>query len=337
MSNQKLLNTIAYDLNLRISKSNDLRFENIRIIYSAIGRIAFASLWDQVENEEGNAVSIIHFKRRIEKLLSAYCLLFPDLKPYMPSADELCKEIYKLYTCTGLLYHSSYRLTPSPEKTAASDALIYIRSANLNRKLSMSGLGTFIPNNHSEENNTNLCQLFQLHTTPMSVFWKQLIDTAKWTITPLPNPKEFLRLEPPFTKGYWFNEPPSHRGISLLRCGESGEKNYYLFENTPINGGYSTSQLPKWRSQKQEYRYLSNCLLAASNKLPPIIYHIQDDLVIIKLGYLLPPAEMYFLNLYSWPKTFTHLPCDFNRVMDKRVFYDFKQCLENIEFQFVEE
>lgn len=42
----------------------------MRVIYSMLGQMAYASLWDVEENEQ--PVSVVHFKSRMKKLIESY-------------------------------------------------------------------------------------------------------------------------------------------------------------------------------------------------------------------------------------------------------------------------
>lgn len=46
----------------------------MRVIYSMLGQMAYASLWDVEENEQ--PVSVVHFKSRMKKLIESYCDIF---------------------------------------------------------------------------------------------------------------------------------------------------------------------------------------------------------------------------------------------------------------------
>jgi hypothetical protein len=68
--------------------------------------------------------------------------------------------------------------------------------------------------------------------------------------------------------------------------------------------------------------------------LPPIEYYEDGALVHIHLNYLLPPRELEFLKLYSWPGKCTSLPCDFDRKLSKEVFKAIKEILLSEGYDF---
>lgn len=54
------------------------------------------------------------------------------------------------------------------------------------------------------------------------------------------------------------------------------------------------------------------------------------------MNYLLPPRELNFLKLYSWPKTCTKIPSDFKRKISKEVFIAIKSLLTDAGYEFKE-
>ena len=84
----------------------------MRVIYSMLGQMAYASLWDVEENEQ--PVSVVHFKSRMKKLIESYCDIFNDLhKSFGYNYENLLEEIYTIQLNGGTLYHTSYRLAPT--------------------------------------------------------------------------------------------------------------------------------------------------------------------------------------------------------------------------------
>ena len=60
----------------------------MRVIYSMLGQMAYASLWDVEENEQ--PVSVVHFKSRMKKLIESYCDIFNDLHKSFGYNYEIC-------------------------------------------------------------------------------------------------------------------------------------------------------------------------------------------------------------------------------------------------------
>ena len=94
------------------------------------------------------------------------------------------------------------------------------------------------------------------------------------------------------------------------------------------------SPLPQWQTVSFNYSSLANACLAAYGKLPPIEYAADGDLIHVRQGYLLPPRELNFLKLYSWPETFISEKRDFNRKLTLEVFDAIKSVLTDEGYKF---
>ena len=117
--------------------------------------------------------------------------------------------------------------------------------------------------------------------------------------------------------------------------GVFGEKRYYLYKYE--DGQCIGKILPFWMVNESEYLRLANVLLYHKGTLPPIVFSESGDIVKIHLQYILPPSELWLLKTYSWPVNFLKLPSDFDRVVNKEVFEDFKEKLEKLGYQFTKE
>lgn len=65
----------------------------MRVIYSMLGQMAYASLWDVEENEQ--PVSVVHFKSRMKKLIESYAL---------KSHRISCEESVRVVVLQELMY-----------------------------------------------------------------------------------------------------------------------------------------------------------------------------------------------------------------------------------------
>lgn len=71
-----LLIKIANELNIKKGNNEpELQYKS-RIIYSAISRLGYSSLWDKLEDDI--PVSIIHFKQRIKNVLNSYLIILQN-------------------------------------------------------------------------------------------------------------------------------------------------------------------------------------------------------------------------------------------------------------------
>ena len=96
----RLLKTIADEFNINQGNTETAENFKARIIYSALCRLSYASLWDD------STVSIQHFKNKIDELLKIYLELYNEVK----ISENLSEEIYDLYLKTGNFYHTAYNI-----------------------------------------------------------------------------------------------------------------------------------------------------------------------------------------------------------------------------------
>lgn len=329
-----LLGNISYELNIQRGNNEGENGWKCRIIYSLLGRMAYASLWDIQENVE--PTSIIHFKRRIKNVLDAYIDMYPEIEKYFNSGiNELCEELYNIFLCTGQIYHSPYKITPAQPSICKCQSLFFIRGAALNLSCRVSGLGTYSTVDQSYQSYADLNVMFQLARESLKKQWTSLLAHAIWNEKSLEVGMEYLRTKPPFNRGYWVDNPNQTGIVSLARIGEKGNYIYYLYQYK--NDVWLYYELPVWRVIKSNYRSISNSCLAFLGTLPPIQYHVDGKIVYLRIRYLLPNEEMNFIKLYSWPTSYLGLPHDFSRVCNAEVFEAIKVVLESIGYQFVEE
>ena len=67
----------------------------MRVIYSVLGQMAYASLWDKTEDDQ--PISVVHFKSRMKDLLESYCGIFNGLRSCLGMTMKSCWK--KSITC----------------------------------------------------------------------------------------------------------------------------------------------------------------------------------------------------------------------------------------------
>lgn len=316
-----------------------------KAIYSATGKMALASLWDHPEEE--HFVSIQHFKKRASQVLNAYLVIYPEANQRFPSdRSGIIQDIYETYRRNGFFYHSSYRLFPAAPSTGGLEHCILYRGTPPKQHCFMSGLGMYgISKN--EECCQPVAKMFAMQTQPFSAYLKEVLASNDWYEVEWPEDAEFLRLNPPFSRGYWQGKPDKVEGVSLARYG-TPNKLYVLYRW--IQDHFEQMSIPTWRLDDfrtvgqpnyGEYRRIACGLLDAVQQLPPVLVkHSGKHIVLVKLGYRLPPAEEDFFKLYSWPINYDitqKTPQVFQREMSEMVYPVFKQHLESLGYRFVEE
>ena len=76
-----LLSAVAQKYNIRRGLQEAENDWKTRLIYSVCGMMAYASLWDETEDEP---VSIVHLKRKVRSMLSSYKSMYPELSNSLP-------------------------------------------------------------------------------------------------------------------------------------------------------------------------------------------------------------------------------------------------------------
>lgn len=300
-----------------------------RVIYSSIARNAYASLWDIQEDDP----SITHFKSRTKEIFSALEAVYPK---YLNSLDEevitrLLENIYQVYLKSGQFYHSPNRIKYSKKLVCCCDGISLIRSPQPYDEVFMSGAGFYIK--EKEESNVSIYELFDISPKKLSEFY-DFLSCMKFVYSAQFEGKvQYLRLNNLFSKGYWKYEPDIDDNISLMRIGYPGSELYYLYRYE--DDTLMVHQLPDWMVKNQNYLDIACSLLHEYKTLPPVQFVAFDELVFVKLNYLLPPKLQTFFELYSWPYSYND-DSKFKRMMNRSVFGVFKSLLEELEFEFKE-
>lgn len=342
---KQLLAKMADDFNIKRGMNETEKNFNARIIYSVICRLSYASLWDKLED---SGVSIQHFKNKIDELLKIYLEIYPEVK----ISENLSEEIYDLYLKTGNFYHQPYNISASMLSIAKQENILFLRGITPNQKIYMSGAGFYLPSNYEKifdtSNFKNLPEMFLLQDKSLQDFWNEIIKNVDWKESALFKDAEYLRMSPPFNKGYWQKNPIYDGKILLVRKGEFDPKDYYLYKFEGKK--FLCSRLPDWQTCDEfftstdydnyrggVYRQIACACLENHKILPPIKFKIEGLTVQTKIEYLPPPAELYLWTLYSWAKNFSMFPNNFERIFDRDVFFALKKVFEEIGYKFVEE
>ena len=354
----RLLTTIAEEFRIRQGKNESETDFKVRIIYSALSRLAYARLWDKLEQNK-SVISIDRFKNKISDLLEIYLELYPEIK----ISENLPAEIYDLYLKTGGFYHRVRNISAAMFNIAERDGILFLRGITPSHKVYLSGAGFYLvkdgTNLFETVNFKSVIEMFALPNKTLQAMWTEIISGTNWQVSEPSNDMEFLRMSPPFNKEYWQGKPERDGRISLARVGKFEPRIYYLykfdgtkflccqipnyliydefFANVPNSKSCSndTSDYKSYRGGI--YRKISCACLATYSTLPPIKFKVDGAIVRLKFEYLPPPPELYLLCLYSWAQQYANLPSNFARVFDAEVFFALKKCFEEIGYTFIEE
>ncbi|MSS20337.1 hypothetical protein [Pseudoramibacter porci] len=328
---RRLLEVIAKDLDIKQGKNESTSDWKARTAYSAAGKMALGSMWD--EQEDNVNISVQHFRDRAEQELTALCKVDHDVTKLADVINEMVEEIYDIYLNCGFIYHSAYRIAPCEEKKVQIGNLSFVRSCGLQEKLQVCGLGlykTYAMGKYTKAK--SLEELYQLQTAPYDQFFEKLIKDTVWQETTSMNGVEYLRIRRSTYDSYW-QYSPDEDVVSLMRMGKEGQKSYYFYKKEGAAIYYCP--LPNWVSNHLGFRYAANWVLKKRGTLLPTLYSIDGGLVRLQIQYLYPPNILNFVKLYTWPESMKEIN-DFNRITKLDVFQIIQQTLEPLGFQFKE-
>lgn len=330
-----LLSKIAHQYHiLKGDQESDYEWK-ARLIYSICGMMAYASLWDSTEGP----VSIVHLKNRVHSVITSYRSMYPELsESLLRYPEELADEISDQFRKTGIVYHCPNIIAPSIKREEAFNGILFQRGMSLDDISHVSGVG-FYSMSDSETSSEAVKEMFGLEMQDLKTLWKNTISEASWsTGIELDYNTQYLRLKPPYTQRYWVEWLDRSGVVSILRSGMKGSELYYLYRY--MNERLEVSPLKEWqvkscdKEERHNYRALACACLSTYGTLPPIEYLEDGPLVHVRLGYLLPPRELGFLKLFSWPDTCSRLPCDFKRQISSEVFSAIKDLLSETGYEF---
>ncbi|MCC8131359.1 MAG: hypothetical protein LIO72_06420 [Ruminococcus sp.] len=326
---ETLLSDIADKYGICKGDSETVLSWEARFVYSICGTMAYASLWDNPEDE---SVSIVHMKKRIRSIFNSYISLYQELSRILPDKSGVFEnEIADLFRSVGVVYHMPNRIVASQKHEEAFKNILFQRGIAIDNIDCVSSIGFYSESKESGSVEA-IKDMFGLERKSLQELWQSTISHAFWKESSLQNqPCEYLRLKPPFSQGYWVNRADYDK-ISILRTGMKGAEIYYLYRI--IDDKLEVSQLPEWQVESHNYMALSNACLASNGTLPPIKYTVDGELVHIQLGYLLPPRELGFLKLYSYPEDFLSQSYNFNRKLSTEVFEAIEAVLSDEGYEF---
>ena len=183
-----LLAEIAREFHIEQGEAESMERWKARIVYSLLGRMAYASLNDHLEeNEElpeDQSISVTHFKRRISTLLDTYLHLYPEIRStFLPESAELYREIYDVYLKTGYMFHTPYQISPAAPSAAHQGDVQFERGMALDRVQFMSGLGCYLPKNRHTNGvqvYPSVQEMFGMQENQLSIFWNDLLAQSIW-------------------------------------------------------------------------------------------------------------------------------------------------------------
>ena len=344
MPSLDLLNVISQQLSLYQDKSESTEEWHGRVLYSTLGKLSLASLWDSPD-DWNHELSVQAFKSKIKTNTEYYQKIVHSNCLYLCDSQTLADEIYSLYKKSGFIYHRANWIYPSICSSYKFGNIHIIRNGNPLKCRNMSGLGEYT--SHTEQTEKTYSEseeMFSLHTIPFAKSVEEYIKDAVWNpIAEFPDGTEFLE-HSPFRKGYWRKSPSDGIEISLLRVPLAAGHLYYFYQES--ENSWEWSQLPAWltnpvidNTESKEWLSIATGLLMLSNSLPTIDIATSDKLITITIPYLLPPAEEAFFELYSWPLKdvfLTDFKQHYTRKMSTDIFPIFEKMMKQLGYKFTE-
>ena len=244
MPSLDLLNEISQQLSLYKDQSESTEEWHGRVLYSALGKLSLASLWDSPD-DWNHELSVQAFKSKIKTNTEYYQQIVNSNCLYLCGSQTLADEIYSIYKKSGFIYHRANWIYPSICSSYESGDVRIIRSGNPLKYRNMSGLGEYTAHTErTEKVYYKLEEMFALHTIPFAEAVREYIKDAAWKIIDeFPDDTEFL-VHSQFRKGYWCKSPSDNIEVSLLRVPLAAGQLYYLYRES--ENGWEWSQLPAW-------------------------------------------------------------------------------------------
>ncbi len=328
-----LLEKLADNMNI-VRYENEVKTEYIaRLVYSAICKVAYASLFDVTE--DNHFVSINHFNNRIDNLIDAYLDMFPEISGfYFRNKQEFQKEIYEIFLKTGQIYHSPYRIVPAKPICATESGIVFLRGFVPDYPCYCSGAGAYTKS-QTKFDSVSLEEMFWIERKKLTDYWNDILLSANFSERTQNENMEFLCMKFP-SRSYWVAKPDKSKGISVARSKVNERYTYYLYQNK--GGKTEYSEIPPWieGSEMADKRLLTNSCLASKNILPSIRYNVCGDTVYMHFGYLPPESVVNFIKLYSWPGKF-HSMGVFERIINRDIFDTIKIFLCEKGYNFEED
>ena len=340
MPSEEIFTQLAKDLSILRGEAENIDAWRRRLIYSALGKLALASVWD----DEG-LPSLQHFSATITERQPYYLQILDACADYLGDLSLLRDEIYAIYLNAGAFYHKANHLSPATSVSAPGGAINFLRGCNPLSAFPMSGLGEYAVHPVvTQRYYHSAVEMFRLHRPFISLV-TECEKAAIWENANFPKNSEFLTMQEQRKFGYWQPEPNRTIAFGLMRVPLEFDYHYFLYRK--VSDCWQWCQLPIWQTNPHnntkvmpEWLALANGILMLNHLLPPVHCVGDVNLVTVSFPYLLPPAEETFFKLYSWPmpdSTLNEFSQRIMRQMARPVYQSFTSVMESLGYLFEEE
>lgn len=173
----KLLLKVASRYNIRKGTEESEDDWKARLVYSICGMMAYASLWDESDEE---TVSIVHLKSKVRSILDSYKSMYPELLTYLPYIpEELEEEIVGLFLKTGVVYQRPYQIALAMKHEEAFGNILFRRGIALDAISCVSGIG-FYAKQREEIISYGVKSMFGLEQEKLLDLWSSTVAAASW-------------------------------------------------------------------------------------------------------------------------------------------------------------
>lgn len=327
---------ISEQLNISPGNHEPILSYYFRLVYSAIGRLTHASLYDRFD--DSLEITKNHLTGRVRETIKAYAVIFPDIAQYLEADDMIPRQMYRLLKENGCLYHRKHHLMPVPFRIMPQGNIAYIRGRTNCYPVYTSGIGQYIVNKASHVNHTieEVIEFFGLSTKLSAGFWNHIMENCSFQVQQEEylSDAEYLRINGAFSHGYWLKQADSDE--TVLRTGIKENRTYYLYRKN--EHGIRLAVLPT--SCFDPY-LLVNLYLYQHGCLPASSFVVDGDIIFLNVGFIYPKREQSLMKLYSWPlwkENVNQFSIDdnFQRVFQKNVFLAWKSLYEGLGYKFEE-
>lgn len=343
MSLDAVFESMAEDLNIRKGVEESRLSWKCRIAYSVAAKRGLDALWDN-EDGEGKDVTapLAHITHTIKQVFVAFHALCPDIesviqsftRQYLRPDENLGEALSGLLQRGGCFYHSPYRVAPTSFFQAQLAEITCLRGLSPGAARFVSGAGMYMESSGGGQPE-DIMQMYCLQKIMSDSDLDRLKNSLPEELRVDMGGWEFLNLSPSRKRGEYWKSQPDIGVCSLARTQRAGENIYMLYQHDGKD--FLCRRLPEYWCSGTHYLTLAAALLSQKKMLPSIFVKDDGQLIFVRLGYLLPPAEEIFFHLYSWPDIVRKKNPKFVRIMARPVYEAFHSLMTHLGYTFLEE
>lgn len=294
-----------------------------RVLFSSIAMQMLASVYDtddDIESLHDGTVSMQHMRNRGIELFTIY----NDVLEV--EIDSVVDRLRELFMETGCILHRANRLHAVQPACAPDEAVFLTRGVYPWQAKQVSGAGILARESIGTE--TDPDALFGIDPHNIAEWSTRFMHTMRWRTASLPSEVEFLSLDLYRELGYWVRRNPT-AAPNLCRTLNPSQPSYRLTCNEPEP---AIADIPEWRIERGEYLRIALGLINHHGTPPSASFRLDGRICYVSSGYLLPPAEQNFYELFSWPQCANGKASRFNRIIPTVLIPTFQRVFSRLGF-----